>query len=104
MLKRFYSILCLIFLFAFSQQAAISHEISHIEDQVKHSQSHKSDLHSCSQCVSFAKIQHINEGEFVFNVEELTHYKAFVVQPHHYQSLPAIYFAARAPPKTSVLN
>ena len=99
MLKRFYSILCLIFLFAFSQQAAISHEISHIKDQVKHSQSHKSDLHSCSQCVSFAKIQHINEGEFIFNVAELNHYTSFVVQSNSYSSLSIFYFAARAPPQ-----
>ena len=104
MLKRFYSILCLIFLFAFSQQAVIAHEISHIQDYVQKTQSDKSDLHACSQCISFAKLQHINEGEFVFNVEELTHYKAFVVQPHYYQSLPVIYFAARAPPQYSVLN
>ena len=104
MLKRILNILCLIFLFAFSQQASIAHEISHLQDYTQKTQSDKSDLHSCSQCVSFAKLQHINEGEFVFNVEELTHYKAFLVQPHHYQSLPVIYFAARAPPQYSVLN
>jgi len=32
MLKRILNILCLIVLFAFSQQAAIAHEISHIQD------------------------------------------------------------------------
>lgn len=104
MFKRLYSILCLIFLFAFSQQAAISHEISHIEDQVKHSQSHKSDLNSCSQCVSFAKLQHVNDSVFTFNLEEANHYVAFVSQSNSYQSISAIYFAARAPPNTSVLN
>jgi len=100
MLKRLYSILCLIFLFAFSQQVAVAHEISHIHEHTQKTQSHKTDLHSCSQCVSFAKLQHINEGEFVFNVEELSHYTAFVVQSHSYQSLTAIYFAARAPPQS----
>ena len=100
MFKRLYSILCLIFLFAFSQQAAIAHEISHIQDYTQKTQSDKSDLHSCSQCISFAKLQHINEGEFVFNVEELSHYTDFVVQSHSYQSLTAIYFAARAPPQS----
>ena len=44
----------------------------------------------------------INEGEFVFNVEELIHYTAFVVQSHSYQSLTAIYFAARAPPQSLI--
>lgn len=104
MFKRLYSILCLIFLFAFSQQAAISHEISHIEDQVKHSQSHKSDLNSCSQCVSFAKLQHVNDSVFTFNLEEANHYIAFVSESNSYQTRTAVYFAARAPPKTSVLN
>ena len=85
MFKRFYSILCLVFLFAFSQQASIAHEISHLQDYTQKTQSDKSDLHSCSQCVSFAKLQHINEGEFVFNVEELSHYIDFVVQSHSYQ-------------------
>jgi len=102
MLKRILNILCLIVLFAFSQQAAIAHEISHIQDYTQKIQSDKSDLHSCSQCVSFAKLQHINEGEFVFNVEELSHYTAFVVQSHSYQSLTAIYFAARAPPQSLI--
>ena len=96
MLKRILNILCLIFLFAFSQQASIAHEISHLQDYAQKTQSDKSDLHSCSQCVSFAKLQHINDAEFVFTIEELTHYTTFVVQSHSYQSLTAIYFAARA--------
>ncbi len=104
MFKRFYSILFLIFLFAFSQQAAIAHEISHIQEHTQKTQSHKSDLSSCSQCIGFAKLQHINDGEFAFNLEELNHYTVFVVQSNSYESLTAIHFAARAPPQTSTLN
>ncbi len=104
MLKRLISILCLIFLFAFTQQASIAHEISHIEDSLKHTQSHKSDLNSCSQCVSFAKLQHIKDAVFGFNVEETHQYTTFVSHLNSYQSLTSIYFAARAPPKNSVLN
>ena len=44
----------------------------------------------------------INEGEFVFNVEDLIHYSAFLVQPHTYQFFSAIYFAARAPPQSLI--
>jgi len=99
MLKRLFSILCLIILFAVSQQAAIAHEISHIEDYTEKTQSHKSDLHSCAQCIGFAKLQQINDGEFAFNLEELNHYTAFIIQPNSYESLTAIYFAARAPPQ-----
>ena len=102
MVRRILNILCLIFLFAFTQQAAIAHEISHIQDFTQKTQSDKSNLHSCSQCISFAKLQHINEGEFVFNVEDLIHYSAFLVQPHTYQFFSAIYFAARAPPQSLI--
>ncbi|MSQ80811.1 MAG: hypothetical protein EXR41_03770 [Candidatus Methylopumilus sp.] len=101
MFKRLYSILCLVFLFAFSQQAAIAHEISHIQDYTQKTHSHKSDLNSCSQCISFAKLQLINDGELVFHVEALNQYTAFVFQSNSYQSLTAIYFAARAPPQNS---
>ena len=104
MFKRLYSILCLIFLFAFSQQAAIAHEISHIQEHTQKTQSHKSDLSSCTQCIGFAKLQHINDSEFAFSLEDLNHYIVFVAQSNSYQSFTAIYFAARAPPQTSVLN
>ena len=104
MLKRFYSILCLIFLFAFSQQAAIAHEISHVKDFTHKTDSHNSDINSCSECISFAKLTHINDSEFAFSLEELNHYTVFVVQSNSYKSLTAIHFAARAPPQTSTLN
>jgi len=104
MLKRFYSILCLIFLLAFSQQAAIAHEISHVKDFTHKTDSHNSDINSCSECISFAKLTHINDSEFAFSLEELNHYTVFVAPSNSYQSFTAIYFAARAPPQTSVLN
>ena len=99
MFKRFYSTLCLIFLFAFTQQAAIAHEISHLKDFTHKTDSQNSDINSCSECISFAKLTHINDGEFTFNLEELNHYTVFVVQPNSYESLTAIHFAARAPPQ-----
>ena len=104
MFKRLYSTLCLIFLFAFTQQAAIAHEISHLKDFTHKTDSQNSDINSCSECISFAKLTHINDGEFTFNLEELNHYTVFVVQPNSYESLTAIHFAARAPPQTSTLN
>ena len=99
MFKRLYSTLCLIFLFAFTQQAAIAHEISHLKDFTHKTDSQNSDINSCSECISFAKLTHINDGEFTFNLEELNHYTVFVVQPNSYESLTAIHFAARAPPQ-----
>lgn len=85
-------------LFAAGQQAAIAHEISHIKDYTQKTQSHKSDLQTCAQCIDFAKLQHINDGEFVFNLEELNHYTVFVVQANSYESRATFHFAARAPP------
>lgn len=102
MLRRILNILCLIFLFAFSQQAVVAHEISHIQDYTQKTQSDKSDLHSCNQCMGFAKLQHINESEFIFNVEELNQYLVFVIQSHSYQSSTATYFIARAPPQSLI--
>jgi len=99
MFGRFLSTLCLVFLFAFSQQIAVAHEISHTLDYVQKTHSHNSDLHSCSQCISLAKLTHINDGEFIFNVAELNHYNSFVVQSNSYSSLKIIYFTARAPPQ-----
>jgi len=104
MFKRLYSTLCLIFLFAFTQQAAIAHEISHVKDFTHKTDSHNSDINSCSECISFAKLTHINDSEFAFSLEELNHYTVFVAPSNSYQSFTAIYFAARAPPQTSVLN
>jgi hypothetical protein len=82
-----------------SQQAAIAHEICHIKDYTEKTQSHKSDLHSCAQCIDFAKLQHINDSEFAFNLEEINHSTVFVVQSNSYESHTAIYFAARGPPQ-----
>ena len=104
MFKRLYSTLCLIFLFAFTQQAAIAHEISHVKDLTHKTDSQNSDINSCSECIGFAKLTHINDSEFAFSLEELNHHTVFVAQSNSYQSLTAIYFAARAPPQTSVLN
>lgn len=62
MFKRFSIHLALIFLFAFAQIGAVTHEISHVEDLAKHSQQNPSNqdqsTHSeqCEQCISFAKI------------------------------------------------
>lgn len=62
MFKRLSIHVALIFLFAFAQMGAVTHEISHVKDLANHSQqdSSKQDQNShtdqCAQCISFAKI------------------------------------------------
>ena len=62
MFKRFGIHLALIFLFAFAQIGAVTHEISHVEDFAKHNQKDNGkqdqNKHSeqCGECISFAKI------------------------------------------------
>jgi hypothetical protein len=62
MFKRLSIHIALVLLFAFAQVGAVTHEISHIEDGIKHSQQAPSkqdqSTHSeqCEQCISFSKI------------------------------------------------
>ncbi len=62
MFKRLSIHIALVFLFVFAQIGAVTHEISHVEDLVKHSQQGQSkqdnNAHNekCGQCLSFAKV------------------------------------------------
>jgi hypothetical protein len=114
MFKRLSIHVALIFLFAFAQIGVVTHEISHVEDLVKHNQAkhsqqdankpdpskqHKS-AHSeqCEQCISFAKIAGglmtqsfefaITQTSFIGNTQLSTQASS---QPH-------TAYAARAPP------
>jgi hypothetical protein len=104
MLKRFGLHIALIFLFAFAQIGAATHEISHIQDYTKHNQQHKN-THSeqCGQCISFAKIASglasqsftlpILPASFIGSTQLTT------------QTLSQTYtaYAARAPPLTHLI-
>jgi hypothetical protein len=72
MFKRFSIHLALIFLFAFAQIGAVTHSISHVNDEAKHNKTSHSQQNSskqdpskqdssthseqCTQCLSFAQI------------------------------------------------
>ena len=62
MFKRLSIHLALIFLFAFAQMGAVTHEIGHVKDLANHSQQDPSkqdkNTHNeqCGQCISFANI------------------------------------------------
>lgn len=62
MLQRLLVHLTLILLFAVTQIGVVTHEISHITDSTKHSQSDESSrqkstaAEQCAQCISYAKV------------------------------------------------
>ena len=112
MFKRFSIHVALVFLFAFAQIGAVTHEISHVEDLVKHSQQdpNKQDqskqdknTHSeqCAQCISFAKIASgLATQSFVIPTLEISYVRStqLSTQP---SSNPHTAYAARAPPYLS---
>lgn len=107
MLKRWSIHFALILLFAFAQIGAVTHDISHVEDLVKHSQQDPSkqdnNTHSeqCGQCISFAKIA----GGLVTQIFVLPILQASFIGTSQLEtqtsSQPHTAYAARAPPTLS---
>ena len=107
MLKRFSIHVALIFLFAFAQMGAVTHEISHIKEPTNHGQQDpsKQDQNShteqCAQCISFAKIAGgLAAQSFVFPVTQASFIASTPLStPVSSQTLTA--YTARAPPNLS---
>ncbi|HSI24911.1 MAG TPA: hypothetical protein VK952_04760 [Methylotenera sp.] len=107
MFKRLSIHVALIFLFAFSQMGAVTHEISHVKDLVNHSQQDPSkqdkNTHNeqCGQCISFAKIAGglVAQG-FVLPILQ-TSFTGSSQLKTQTSSQPHTAYAARAPPYLS---
>ncbi len=107
MFKRLSIHIALVFLFAFAQIGAVTHEISHVEDSIKHSQQAPSkqdqSTHSeqCEQCISFAKIA----GGLVTQCLTLPTLQASFITCTPLSTQPSSQlhtaYAARAPPSLS---
>ena len=107
MFKRLSIHIALVFLFAFAQIGAVTHEISHFEDLVKHNQAKHSqqdqNTHSeqCEQCISFAKIA----GGLVAQSFVLPNLQGSFIGSaplsSKFLSQPHTAYAARAPPYLS---
>lgn len=101
MLRRFAANVALIFLFAFAQIGAITHEISHYGELAKH---HQQDQHTDSQCVQCISYTEVSGGLptqiFTFLVDS-TRFIIGADTPLIFQSLTRTYYAARAPPLAS---
>lgn len=107
MFKRLSIHIALVLLFAFAQIGAVTHEISHIEDSVKHSQQAPSkqdqSTHSeqCEQCISFAKIAGgLVTQSFVLPILQTSFIASTPLSNQPSSQLYTAY-AARAPPSLS---
>ena len=107
MYKRFVANFVLIFLFAFAQVGAVTHEISHINDYAKHSQQDPSkqdkNTHGeqCKQCISYAEVAGGLVGKTFVSPVINNH---FVAESHYNfssQSFLNTPYSARAPPQIS---
>ncbi len=99
MLKKLFSILCLIFLFVLSQHAALSHQVSHIQDDLKQTHSKKSDSNFCPECAQFANLQYADHVFYTLHLDVLNHDTPFILGIYSYQSPAILNFAARDPPQ-----
>ena len=107
MFKRLSIHVALIFLFAFAQMGAVTHEISHFEDLVKHNQTKHSQQdqnthgEQCEKCISFAKIAGglVAQG-FVLPILQ-TSFTGSSQLKTQTSSQPHTAYAARAPPYLS---
>lgn len=102
MFKRLFIHVALVFLFAFAQISAITHEISHFEDVVKHSQQDQN-THSepCEQCISFAKIAGGLPSQIYVLPSLLADVIGITATTTQALSQPYTAYAARAPPSLS---
>ena len=102
MIKRFGLHIALIFLFAFAQTGVVTHEISHVEDFVEHSQQDQN-THSeqCEQCISFAKIAGGLPSQIYVLPSLLADVIGITATTTQVLSQPYTAYAARAPPSLS---
>ena len=102
MFMRFAANFALIFLFAFAQVGAVTHEISHISDYTKHSQQDKNTHgEQCKQCISYAEVAGGLVGK-TFVSPIINHH--FIAEAHYHFSSHSFLntpYSARAPPLTS---
>jgi hypothetical protein len=100
MLRRYFIYFTFALLFALTQQAAVTHEISHIADAQQSSQKQDKTTHSnfCEKCLSFSDLGHSLASKhvsFVLPVVNFDFRSHSSLQPLN--STYAVY-SARAPP------
>ena len=103
MIRRYFVYFSLALLFALTQQAAVTHEISHIADVQQNSEKQDKTSHSgfCEKCMSYGELAHtISSSTFNITLSEFTFDLNHTHSTHHSDSLLTAY-NARAPPQNS---
>ncbi len=99
MFRRFVLNFVLIFLFAFAQIGAATHEISHIGDFANQQQDKNTHNEQCPQCISFAKVAGgLSPQSFALPIVSTS----LIATPSYhfsFQSYLNTAYAARAPPQ-----
>ncbi len=101
MLQRLSLHFLLIFLFAFTQIGAATHEISHYSDAVKqHQQDKNTPAEQCEQCVAYAQLASgLQSQPFVLPFFD-GHFASAAYYFFNDSTSPLTAYAARAPPQT----
>lgn len=103
MIRRYFVYFSFALLFALSQHAAVTHEISHIADVQHSSQKQDKTTHSgfCEKCMSYGELAHsIGSSTFNITLSELTFGLNHTHPTHHSDPFLTAY-NARAPPQNS---
>lgn len=103
MLRRYSMYFIFALLFALTQQAGITHEISHIADtqHTSKKQEKTTHLNFCEKCMSYGSLtngiaaKHFNISSNVFSFT----LNGFI--PHPHTMAQAAFYAARAPPSVT---
>lgn len=101
MLQRFFIHFCLVFLFAFTQIGAATHEISHFNEPIKQNTSDKNTTaEQCGKCIAYA--QSINAAPaqgFVIPFND-AHFQLATIQVARLTERLLSPYCARAPPSS----
>ncbi len=103
MLRRYLISFTFALLFALTQQAAVTHEISHISDVNQSSQKQDKTTHTnfCEKCLSFGGFANSIHSSTFFTVLLSLEFTLNLTIKTHY-SLPfLVAYSARAPPQNS---
>jgi purine-cytosine permease-like protein len=103
MLRRYFIYFTFAMLFALTQQAAVTHEISHISDGQQSSQKQDKTTHTnfCEKCMSFGDlVSSIHSSPFSATLLSLDFTLNLPSKTHHSNTFLFAY-SARAPPHTS---
>lgn len=102
MLKRAFTHLSLVLLFAFTQMGVVTHAISHIGDNHSHQKQEQNNTENqCGQCLSLSHVENANLTP-IFDFELTPSDNTFAVSTlPSFTSSATTFYSARAPPNHS---